>query len=145
MFLHSNIIGGFLVCSAAILQVWRLIFTAAGIGSQCKVSVGPSVLWQPAHRPAPAAAPAPSLRGLPVLRRSAHHSLLASVLKFRQTGGQSLQPFRWAVVKTFSALTPSQTMLGGISITASSGKYLTKRCTRTPTYPTTWARPYGRP
>jgi len=88
---HSNIVVVLLVWSAAIRQVWRLISTAAGIGSRRKVSVGPSVRWQPAHLFAPAESPAPSPRGLPVLRRSAHHRLLAQVLKLGHTGGQALQ------------------------------------------------------
>ena len=141
---HSNIIGVVFVCSAAIRQVWRLIFTAAGIGSQRKVSVGPSVLRQPAHQLASATSPALSPLELPVLRRSVHHRLLAQVLKLGHTGGRALQKFGETVVKTFSALTPSQYKLGGTLITVSSGKYLTRRCTRTPTYPITWARPYGR-
>ena len=60
---------------------------------------------------------APSLRGLPVLRRSAHQSLLAQVSKMRHTGTQSHQTSGAVSVANVGALTPNSIQFGGISST----------------------------
>ena len=60
---------------------------------------------------------APSLRGLPVLRRSAHQSLLAQVSKMRHTGTQSHQTSGAVSVANVGASTPNSIQFGGISST----------------------------
>ena len=57
---------------------------------------------------------APSLRGLPVLRRSAYQSLLAQVSKMRHTGTQSHQTSGAVSVANVGAVTQNSIQFGGI-------------------------------
>ncbi len=60
---------------------------------------------------------APSPLGLSVRWRSAHHSLLAQVLKMQHTGAQSHQTSGAVSVANVGALTPNSVQFGGISST----------------------------
>ena len=103
--------------SAAIRHVRRSTFTAACIVARRHSQSGrlsSGSLLTSVFRPSISA---PSLRGLPVLRRSAHQSLLAQVSKMRHTGTQSHQTSGAVSVANVGALTPNSIQFGGISST----------------------------